>query len=47
MESESQPEPVPLGVVNKLLEKEIGARENRLRCVECGNFQPVPEWRFL
>ena len=43
MESEPQPEPVPLGVVNKMLEKELGARENRLRCVECGNFQPVPD----
>ena len=43
MESEPQPEPVPLGVVNKLLEKELGIRENRLRCIECGHFQPVPE----
>ena len=43
MESEPQPEPVPLGVVNKLLEKELGIRENRLRCIECGHFQPVPD----
>ena len=43
MESESQPEAVPLGVVNKLLEKELSVRENRLRCIDCGNFQPVPE----
>ena len=43
MESEPQPEPVPLGVVNKLLEKELGIRENRLRCIDCGHFQPVPE----
>ena len=43
MESESQPEPVPLGVVNKLLEKELSVRENRLRCIECGHFQPVPD----
>ena len=43
MESEPQPEPVPLGVVNKMLEKELSVRENRLRCVECGNFQPVPD----
>ena len=43
MESEPQPKPVPLGVVNKMLEKELSIRENRLRCVECGHFQPVPE----
>ncbi len=43
MESEPQPEPVPLGVVNKMLEKELSIRENRLRCVECGHFQSVPE----
>jgi len=43
MESEPQPEPVPLGVVNKLLEKELSVRENRLRCIECGHFQPVPD----
>ena len=43
MESESQPEPVPLGVVNKMLEKELSVRENRLRCIECGHFQPVPD----
>ncbi|MEC8875243.1 MAG: hypothetical protein VYE50_01555 [Candidatus Thermoplasmatota archaeon] len=43
MESKTQPEPVPLGVVNKMLEKELSIRENRLRCVECGHFQPVPE----
>ena len=43
MESEPQPEPVPLGVVNKMLEKELSIRENRLRCIECGHFQPVPD----
>ena len=43
MESEPQPEPVPLGVVNKMLEKELSIRENRLRCIDCGNFQPVPK----
>ena len=43
MESEPQPEPVPLGVVNKLLEKELSVRENRLRCIDCGHFQPVPD----
>ena len=43
MESETQPEPVPLGVVNKMLEKELSVRENRLRCIDCGNFQPVPK----
>ena len=43
METESQPEAVPLGVVNKMLEKELSVRENRLRCIDCGNFQPVPE----
>ena len=43
MESEPQPEPIPLGVVNKLLEKELSVRENRLRCIDCGHFQPVPD----
>ena len=43
MESEPQPEPVPLGVVKKLLEKELSVRENRLRCIDCGHFQPVPD----
>ena len=43
MELESQPEPVPLGDVKELLEKELSIRENRLRCIDCGNFQPVPD----
>jgi hypothetical protein len=43
MEIESQPEPVPLGDVKVLLEKELSIRENRLRCIECGNFQAVPD----
>ena len=43
MESELQPEPVSLGSVKELLEKELSVRENRLRCIDCGNFQPVPE----
>ena len=43
MEIESQPEPIPLGDVKELLEKELSIRENRLRCIECGNFQAVPE----
>ena len=43
MESEPQPEPIPLGIVNKMLEKELSVRENRLRCIECGHFQPVPD----
>ena len=43
MEAEKQPEPVPLGVAKELLEKELSARENRLRCVDCGNFQAVPD----
>ena len=43
MESEPQPEPIPLGIVNKMLEKELSVRENRLRCSECGHFQPVPD----
>ena len=43
MDVEKQPEPVSLGVVKELLEKELSVRENRLRCVDCGNFQPVPE----
>ncbi|MDG1545336.1 MAG: hypothetical protein P8R32_03685, partial [Candidatus Poseidoniia archaeon] len=32
-----------LGVAKELLEKELSVRENRLRCVDCGNFQAVPE----
>lgn len=43
MEIESQPKPVPLGDVKELLEKELSVRENKLRCVECGNFQAVPD----
>ena len=43
MELESQPEPVTLGDVKELLEKELSIRENRLRCVDCGHFQPVPD----
>lgn len=43
MESELQPKPVPLGAVKELLEKEISGRENRLRCIDCGHFQPVPD----
>ena len=38
-----EPQPVPLGVVKELLEAELGVRENRLRCVDCGHFQPVPD----
>ena len=33
----------PLGVAKELLEKELSVRENRLRCVDCGNFQAVPD----
>ena len=43
MDVEKQPEPVPLGVAKELLEKELSIRENRLRCVDCGHFQAVPE----
>ena len=43
MELESQPEPVTLGDVKELLEKELSNRENRLRCIDCGHFQPVPD----
>ena len=43
MELESQPEPVTLGDVKELLEKELSVRENKLRCVDCGHFQPVPD----
>ena len=43
MEVEKQPEPVPLGVAKELLEKELGIRENRLRCIDCGSFQAVPD----
>ena len=38
-----EPQPVPLGVVKELLEAELAIRENRLRCVDCGHFQPVPD----
>ncbi len=40
---ESQPEPVTLGDVKELLEKELSVRENKLRCIDCGHFQPVPD----
>ena len=43
MELESQPEPVTLGDVKELLEKELSIRENRLRCIDCSHFQPVPD----
>ena len=43
MDLESEPKPVSLGAVKDLLEKELSVRENRLRCVDCGHFQPVPE----
>ena len=43
MDTESKPEPLPLSSVKELLEKQLDVRENRLRCVECGNFQSVPE----
>ena len=43
MDVEKQPEPIPLGIAKELLEKELSVRENRLRCVDCGNFQAVPE----
>jgi len=43
MDVEKQPEPVPLCVAKELLEKELSIRENRLRCVDCGNFQAVPD----
>ena len=43
MDVEKQPEPVPLGVAKVLLEKELGIRENRLRCIDCGSFQAVPD----
>ena len=43
MDVEKQPEPVPLGVAKELLEKELSVRENRLRCVDCGHFQAVPD----
>ena len=43
MELESQPEPVTLGDVKELLEKELSIRENKLRCIDCGHFQPVPD----
>ena len=38
-----EPQPVPLGIVKELLEAEIGARENKNRCRDCGHIQPLPE----
>ena len=43
MEVEKQPEPVPLGVAKELLEKELGLRENRFRCIDGGSFLAVPD----
>ena len=43
MDVEKKPEPVPLGVAKELLEKELSIRENRLRCIDCGSFQAVPD----
>ena len=43
MDVEKQPEPIPLGIAKELLERELSVRENRLRCVDCGHFQAVPE----
>ena len=38
-----EPQPVPLGVVKGLLEAELGNRENKHRCRDCGHFQSLPD----
>ena len=38
-----EPQPVPLGIVKDLLEAELGVRENKHRCRDCGHFQPLPK----
>ena len=38
-----EPQPVPLGIVKELLEAELGGRENKHRCRDCGHFQPLPK----
>ena len=38
-----EPQPLTLSEVKILFSDELSRRENRLRCVECGHFQPVPE----
>ena len=38
-----EPQPVPLGIVKDLLEAELGVRENKHRCRDCGHFQPPPK----
>jgi len=32
-----------MGVVREQLEQAMAQRENRLRCADCGHFQPVPD----
>lgn len=38
-----EPQPLTLSEVKILFSEELSRRENRLRCIECGHFQPVPE----
>ena len=38
-----EPQPLTLSEVKILFSDELSKRENRLRCVDCGHFQPVPE----
>ena len=36
-----EPQPVPLGIVKELLEAELGVRENKHRCRNCGHSQSL------
>jgi len=38
-----EPQPLSLSEVKILFSNELARRENRLRCIDCGHFQPVPE----
>ena len=38
-----EPQPLSLSEVKILFSNELSRRENRLRCIDCGHFQPVPE----
>ena len=38
-----EPQPLSLSEVKILFSDELSRRENRLRCIDCGHFQPVPE----
>ena len=38
-----EPQPLSLSEVKVLFSDELSRRENRLRCIDCGHFQAVPE----